>query len=144
MDDSEIEALESQYMKAVYPSPNVPGANIVSFDSNLIEIGVRKLLDEVKTTRLQNELMRDVVDAARAMIGKNVERPEVYEAAGDAPKYWLALALRTWLKKRPQPAGNPWAPNKDYPEKPIEKRNDRCPKCNERTESRPHWCPVPG
>lgn len=27
---------------------------------------------------------------------------------------------------------------------PWATRSDRCPKCNERTEHRPHWCPVPG
>jgi hypothetical protein len=52
MNDAELEALEAQYRKAVYPS-HVAGANNIVFDSNLIEKGVRKLLDEVKATRLQ-------------------------------------------------------------------------------------------
>lgn len=52
MNDADLEALEAQYRKAVYPS-HVPGANNIVFDSNLIEKGVRKLLDEVRATRLQ-------------------------------------------------------------------------------------------
>lgn len=54
MNDAEIEALEAQYRKAVYPS-HVPGGNNIVFDSNLIEKGVRNLLDEVKDLRLLME-----------------------------------------------------------------------------------------
>ena len=60
MNDAEIEALEAQYRKAVYPS-HVPGAYNIVFDSNLIEKGVRKLLDEVKLLNLQNSEMRDLL-----------------------------------------------------------------------------------
>jgi len=68
MTDTEIEALEAQYKKAVYPS-HVPGGNNVVFDSNLIEYGVRKLLDEVKRLRAHkcvHEQVREFFGACKA------------------------------------------------------------------------------
>jgi hypothetical protein len=68
MNDAEIAALEAQYAKAVYESDSVPGANVICFDSNLIEKGVRRLLDEVKLLNLQNDQMRKALEKIRDYI----------------------------------------------------------------------------
>lgn len=68
----------------------------------LDKVGLERagLQGELMAANLQNEAMRNVVDAAHAMIGKNVGRPDVYKVAGDSDKYCLAVALQTWLKRR--------------------------------------------
>lgn len=93
MNDAELEALEAQYKKAVYPS-HVAGANNIVFDSNLIEKGVRKLLDEVKAARLQVSEQKnkysDLLQSHASLCGKIEELKDFIlrdspECPGDDP-----------------------------------------------------------